>query len=421
MNSLEKKIIGEVDSLESEIVDFTARLVAQPSTLGNEAGVLEVMEQEMVKLGLTPQKVEIDPEVLAGHPGFGPVPWSYEGRYNVVAVRPADAEGGKSALFNGHLDVVSPEPLGRWNRDPFDPVVEDGWLYGRGGSDMKAGVAAMTYALQAVQKAGLGLSAPVTLEGVIEEECTGNGALACVVAGHDADAVLIPEPLGQSILTGQVGVCWFKVSLGGVPIHVLDTHGGVNAIEKCCLLIQALRVMEEEINAEPLPGLPQVVHPANFNVGVINGGDWPSTVPAMAEFHCRQGFMPGTSFDQIKAKVEQTIAAAAAADSWLAANPPVVEFYAFRSLGHRISRDMPAFNLLSDVKKDLVGSPAEEAFSTATTDLRAFVHYGKGQATCYGPEGENMHADNERVDIASIIHTAKTYALFLARWCGAVE
>ncbi len=56
-----------------------------------------------------------------------------------------------------------------------------------------------------------------------------------------------------------------------------------------------------------------------------------------------------------------------------------------------------------------------------TTDLSAFQHFGKGQATCYGPVAENIHAANERVKIGSVIHVAKTYALFLARWCGLAE
>ena len=80
-----------------------------------------------------------------------------------------------------------------------------------------------------------------------------------------------------------------------------------------------------------------------------------------------------------------------------------------------------AFNLISDLTMELTGSPAGEEHSNATTDLRAFVHYGKGQATCYGPEGENMHAEDERLNIESMIRTAKLYALFLARWCRAVE
>jgi acetylornithine deacetylase len=423
MDSLENRILESVESLESDIVDFAARLVAQPSTLGNEASVLEVMEAEMKSMGLEPKRVPIDPQALADHPGFAPVPWSYEGRYSLAAVRPAEGQGGKSVLFNGHLDVVSPEPLDRWELDPFDPVIKDGWLYGRGSADMKGGVAAMTYAIQAVQKAGLGLAAPVTLNPVIEEECTGNGALASVLAGYGADAVLIPEPLGQAILTTQIGVCWFKVTLKGVGKHVEVTHTGVNAIEKCYVLFKALRELEEELNRGPHATFPNNPHPANLNIGIISGGDWPSTVPSLAEFHCRQGFVPGMSFPEIKSRIEDAISRAAATDPWLAANPPQVEFYGFRSEGHQVPYDQPAFKLISDLKMDLVGSPALEEHSTATTDLRAFVLYGKGnrQATCYGPRGENIHAENERLNIESMIHATKLYALFLARWCGVVE
>ncbi len=421
MNSTEQKLLQAVDNLAEDMIAFSARLVAEPSTLGNEASALQVMEDELTRLGWSPQRVEIDPQALAAHPGFAPVPWDYEGRHNVVAVRPADGESGKSALFNGHLDVVSPEPLGRWDRDPYEPLIKDGWLYGRGAGDMKAGVAAMTYALKAVEAAGFGLAAPVTIEAVIEEECSGNGALACRAAGFDAEAVLIPEPFGPTILTSQVGVCWFKVSLGGVPKHVLETHSGVNAIEKCYVLIAALRELEAELNAQPHPAFGINPHPANFNLGIISGGDWPSTVPAMAEFHCRQGFMPGTEFSEIEARIEGTIARAAAADPWLADNPPVVEFYGFRSQGHQVPPDLPAFALLSQCQQDLAGEPAGIFESTATTDLRSFVHYGRGQATCFGPVAESIHAENERVNIDSVIHTARAYALFLARWCGLLE
>ena len=173
MDVKEKRILEEVEKLEGDILNFAARLVAQPSTRENEKSALWVMENELAKLSLDPVRVPIDPEVLKDHPGFAPVPWSYEGRYNVVAVREASGTGGKSALFNGHLDVVSPEPISRWDRHPFDPAIEDGWMYGRGAGDMKAGVAAMTYAFHAVEKAGFGFNAPVTLEAVIEEECTG--------------------------------------------------------------------------------------------------------------------------------------------------------------------------------------------------------------------------------------------------------
>ena len=421
MNKIEKQLLDGIDHLADDILDFTCRLVAEPSTLENEASVMALMEVELDKLSFDPFRVSIDPVKLSKHPGFAPVPWSYEGRYNVAARREASAEGGRSVIFNGHLDVVSPEPVGLWNTDPYEAFERDGWLYGRGAGDMKSGVAAMTYAVKAVENAGLGFKAPVTIEAVIEEECGGNGALACVAAGHEAEAVLIPEPMGPTILTAQLGVLWFKICLSGVPRHVYEAQAGVNAIEKCIPLIAALRELETEMNQETHPGYEDIAHPINFNIGVIKGGDWPSTVPAAAEFHCRLSFFPGETYDRTRQRIVDTISRATRQDPWLAENQPQIEFYGFRSEGHVATRNQPAFNTLNDCHREMYGQNAEDSISTATTDVRAYHHYTQAQATCYGPEAENIHAANERVKIESVIHTAKVYALFLARWCGLIQ
>ncbi len=350
------------------------------------------------------------------------MPWSYAGRCNLAAVRPADASGGKSALFNGHLDVVSPEPADLWETDPFTPVVRDGWLYGRGAGDMKGGVAAMVYALHAVERAGFGLRAPVTLEAVIEEECCGNGTLACLAAGYDADAVLIPEPFGPTLYTAQVGVLWFKVRLRGVPGHVQDTAAGENAIERIFPLIAALRRLEAAMNAEARPPeYRELAHPLNLNIGIVRGGDWPSTVPAAAEFHGRLAFFPGVSYEQTCTRIRDAVAGAAREDPWLVRHPPEVEFYAFRSEGHTLSRDLPALATLNGCHRSLTGRDAASYVSTCTTDLRAFHFFGRAQGTCYGPVAEEIHGANERVRIDSLQQVARAYALFLSRWCGLAE
>ena len=225
MNRAEEKIVQTLDSLEDDIIDFTCRLVKEPSTLGNEASAVELMKSELEKLSFSPVSVPIDKAALTKHPGFAEVPWTYKDKTNVVAVRPSSGSGGKSVIFNGHLDVVDPEPIGFWATDPFEPVIKNGCIFGRGAGDMKSGVAAMTYAVHAVEKAGFGLRAPVTIEAVIEEECCGNGALACMAAGYDADAVLIPEPFGPTILTSQLGVLWFKITIEGKAM--VETKGAM--------------------------------------------------------------------------------------------------------------------------------------------------------------------------------------------------
>ncbi len=421
MEKREQKIKESIDGLADDIIDFASRLVSEPSTLEHEASVMALMEAELKKLSFEPFRIPIDPESLSKHPGFAPVPWSYEGRYNVAARRESSAQGGRSVIFNGHLDVVSAEPLGLWDKDPFKPFEQDGWLYGRGAGDMKSGVAAMTYAVHAVEKAGFGFQAPVTIEAVIEEECGGNGALACVATGHEAEAVLIPEPMGMGVLTAQLGVMWFKIRLSGVPRHVLEAQAGVNAIEKCFPLIKALRDLEAEMNKEVHPVYAGIQHPINFNVGIINGGDWPSTVPAAAEIHCRLSFFPGQSYEQTCQNIADTIKKATLQDPWLAKNQPEIEFYGFRSEGHVEDRSRPAFVTLNQCHREFFGQDAEDTISTATTDVRAYHHFTQAQATCYGPDAENIHAANERVNIESVIQTARVYALFLARWCGLTE
>ena len=422
MDLREQRVVQATEDLAEDLLDFACRLVAEPSTVGNEQGAARVLTAEFERLSLRPVAVPMDGPGLTSHPGYAPVPWAAQGRTNVVCTRAADGQGGRSALFNGHLDVVSPEPLDLWDHDPFSPQIREGWLHGRGAGDMKAGVAAMTYAVHAVEKAGFGLQAPVTLEGVIEEECSGNGALACLAAGHDAEAVLIPEPFGPTILTSQVGVLWFKVVVRGRPSHVLSATSGANAIEKCGPLIAALRELEEELNREDVPGAYRGVgHPLHLNIGIFRGGDWPSTVPAEAEFHGRLSFFPGVPYERVRQRVTRAVAAAAERDPWLAENPPQVTFYGFRSEGHSVARDLPAFMVLNDSHRALAGADAAEYVACCTTDLRAFHSFGRGQATCYGPVAENIHAANERVRIDSVVHVAKVYALFLARWCGLIE
>ncbi len=419
MNKKEEKIIQTIESLADDIIDFTCRLVKEPSILGNEASAVDLMKNELEKLSFSPVLIPIDQSLLADHPGFAKVPWTYKNKNNVVAVRPPDGNSGRSVIFNGHLDVVDPEPVSFWDSDPFEPVIKNGRIFGRGAGDMKSGVAAMTYAVHAVEKAGFGFQAPVTLEAVIEEECCGNGALACMAAGYDADAVLIPEPFGPTILTNQLGVLWFKVTVEGKPVHVLEAPAGTNSIEKSYLIIQALRKLEDELNHLRVPEAYQnILHPINLNIGIMNGGNWPSTVPAKAEMHCRLAYFPGIAYKEICQKIKDTVQAVQIDDPWLSENPPIVEFYGFRSDGHMVSRDKEAFNTLNDCHRMLTGQDAEEYIATCTTDLRAFHFFGKGQCTCFGPSGGNYHGANEWVDIKSIIHTAKTYALFAAHWCG---
>ncbi|KAL3827115.1 hypothetical protein ACHAXA_002350 [Cyclostephanos tholiformis] len=227
--------------------------------------------------------------------------------------------GGDAILLIGHVDVVPASNDDGWSAHPFDPVVRDGRMYGRGAGDMKAGVVAMIYAIVALRDLGyVPAGGGLTICTVVEEECTGNGALASLPATLAVDvamgegtrtAVIIPEPFPW-IVTAQLGVIWFTVSVTGRPCHVLSTSSGSNAIEGAYALYDSLRSLEDRYN-EPRgnahPAYVGIDHPVNFNLGRISGGNWASSVPSRCEFEVRVGFFPGVSIDDVKRDVETTM------------------------------------------------------------------------------------------------------------------
>lgn len=203
-------------------------LVREPSLLGAEQGAQDRIAEAFAAMGLEVERFDIDVEAIRHLPGFSPpVTASYDGRQNVVGIhRPSGGARGKSLILNGHMDVVPTGPADLWVRSPFEPAVIDGRVYGRGSGDMKAGIVAYCMAFQALADLGLQPAAQVIMQSVIEEECTGNGALACLARGYRADAAIIPEPFNHTIMIAQLGVMWLTIRLTGKPAHVLDTSAG---------------------------------------------------------------------------------------------------------------------------------------------------------------------------------------------------
>lgn len=408
-----------IDRKREPCLEFLLELVRHPSVLGHEASVQEVMARTFRQMGLKTDVFEPDLAAIKALPGFSPVEWSYNARPCVVGVWRSPTGTGRSLVLNGHIDVVSPEPLSLWTREPWVGTVRSGRLYGRGAADMKSGVAAMVFAVKAIQTAGLQLNGNLILHSVLEEECTGNGTLACLARGYRADAALIPEPFNLAPLVAQVGVMWLRVRVLGRGAHVMGAHTAVNAIDKAYVLIQALRELEAEVNAEVThPLYKDVPHPLNYNTGVIRGGDWASTVPAECVFEARVSALPGQKLEEVKARITERLMAAAAADPHLRDAPPQLTFFAFGAEGMAVDPNHPAFGPLAAAHRAVTGQDLRWVAATATTDARFFNLYYGIPATCYGPVGSGLHAPDEYVELESVFTTAKVLARYALEWCG---
>lgn len=432
---MEQQIARQMIAAVRDYRDWAIRLltgwVRCPSTLGNEASAQTYAKEAFTEIGLDVQEESINPKKIASLPGYSPKLISYKNRPNIIGTYhpPRTGTPGRSLIINGHVDVVSPEPVSLWSNPPFDPIVftddlGETWMQGRGAGDMKGGTVACLWGFKALQGLGLLPTGVITFQSCIEEECTGNGALSLLANGATAKGCIIPEPFDQTILVEQAGVLWFDVHVLGKTTHVLGTKQGVNAIEKAWQIYRYL-IVELEAPANRPENLPKeylnIDHPANLNLGVIEGGDWPSTVAGECTMRLRMGILPGTDcFDVIK-RVEAVVQNACAEDPWLTDNPPKIVFRGFQAEPSRFDVDSELYLLLKQSHESVHGRAPSELHATCTTDVRFFNNNYQIPATCYGPKAVAIHGVDERVSIDSMEQVALVMAHFIVKWCGVME
>jgi acetylornithine deacetylase len=419
-----KRLEQAVEANWERQVAWLQTLVRFPSVRGQEGPCQDWIAREFAGRGWSVDRYTLDDVEMAHLPGYAPVmDTDYAKAVQVVAsVRAPQGSAGRSLILQGHVDVVPPGPVDMWTYPPFDPVIKDGWMYGRGAYDMKQGVSAMVFAMDALRAAGVRPAADVYVETVTEEECTGNGALSTLARGYRADACLIPEPTGHTITRAHVGVIWFRLRLRGVPVHVMMAQAGTNAIMSAFAVIQELQVLTAEINktAKSHPLFADIQDPVKFNPGVIRGGDWGSSTPAWCEVDCRIGVLEGTDLAVARQQVLDAVARAATKDGFLANNPPEVIWNGFQADGYHLEPGSDAEAVLAAAHQQVYGGALPARVATGVNDTRFYALYYGITALCYGPSGEGAHAFDERALLSDLKTNTVAIASFIADWCGVV-
>ncbi|MCK0148520.1 ArgE/DapE family deacylase [Marivita sp. S6314] len=416
-------IVRAVEQGFDQQIAFTQDLIRFPSTRGQEHAVQEFVYDALKQRGYAMTQFPMDRAAIERHEGGGKFSVDHSDAPIVIGTYSPLETRGKSLILQSHTDVVPTGPRDMWRFDPFDPQIDGDWLYGRGGADMKAGHAAMIFAMDALKSAGLAPAARVEIQSVVEEESTGNGALMTYLNGHTADAVLIPEPEEEMLVRANVGTLWFEIELRGVPVHVREMGEGASAIDAAYRVIAALREIEERWNAErhKHPYFNDLEHPINLNIGKIEGGDWGSSVPAWCRFQCRIAIYPGTSAADAAAEIENHLSQFVKTDRYLSDNPPKVTFNGFFAEGYVQEPGSAAEEVLARAHHAATGQPLKSFTTPGYLDCRVYRLYNNIPSLCYGPISENIHGFDERVSLSSVRRITSAMALFIAEWCGTVE
>ena len=280
---------------ESGLRQFLSELVRIPSVNppGNEAPVAALIAKKLKALGFETQIVEAAP-----------------GRPNVLG-RLRGTGNGPSLLLNGHMDVQPPG--NHWTRDPFAAEIEDAQLYGQGAMDMKAGLAAVIYALDGLRRTGRKLTGDVIVTAVADEVCGGHLGTGFIVAEGlvKADMAVVCEPTGDTVRVAHRGALWLEIEVSGKSAHGGRPWLGVNALSKAARIITAL---EDQL----VPSLQDRTHPLlpapTINIGSLEGGTKVNLVADRAVFQIDRRLLPGEQANAAQSEVAELCSAIRAAD-----------------------------------------------------------------------------------------------------------
>lgn len=406
-------------------VEFLQRLVSEPSRRTEERAAQEMMAQAFRDAGLSVDQWTLDAAELATHPAAGAVTVDYSNTPVVVGTYEpsAPADGARSLILNGHVDVVPEGREDTWTTSPWDGRIEDGWMYGRGAGDMKAGLVANLFAFKALRAAGLEPTGRVHLQSVPEEECTGNGTVAAMQRGYTADAVLISEPIAETLVRANLGVIWFDVDVTGTAAHAHEMSKGFNALDAAYSLIGDLRELEERWNQITVgdPNFGDLEHPINLNVGVLQAGEWPSSVPDRCTFSVRVSVPPSLGSAAAWQEIEECVERAGRENPVVSRGKVSVSKSGFFSDQYVLEPGTDAEGLLSELHASVTGAPLESYPSPAYVDSRVYGTFQGIPSMVYGPLAETLHGKDERVNLESVKRCTEIYALYIARWCGVRE
>jgi putative selenium metabolism hydrolase len=237
---------GEAEALREPMVDFTRRMIQTPSLPGQEAEVAQVVTGEMRRLGYDEVTVDEVGNVIGC----------------IRATTPAgDGKPRRSIMFNTHMDHVDVGDHSRWPYPPYEGVVKDGEIWGRGASDLKGALACHTYAGALLKRAGVPLPNDIYVVGVVQEEVSGLGSFI-LAENLRTDYVILGEPSQNELALGHRGRVEVHVTISGKSVHASVPETGVNplySMSKFLLAVQRSRFEQDPGH----PGLGPHVNRAN--------------------------------------------------------------------------------------------------------------------------------------------------------------
>lgn len=387
---------------EDEVVQLTQELIRIPShkdVENREKKVAEYIYNFCVENGLKVGYQEVD--------GV---------RKNVIAY--LNGEGtGKTLMFNGHMDTVPPYDM---TIDPYGGENKDGFIWGRGASDMKGPIASMLVAMLAIKRSAMKMKGNIIFTGVLGEEEQSEGAETLVKSDIKADGAIVGEPSNYEYAIGHRGLEWIEVKIKGRAAHGGVPHLGINAISKAAKFI--LRV-EEELMPKLEGRNNEYMGPSVMNFGKIEGGNQPSTVADWCSIKIDRRYIPGEDVASVFKELQDIIDKLKEEDSEFDAELIRMENN-FLTLDHLYLITPPEDPIViatRDGIKEIIEEEPNITRRRGWTDAALLSNFGNIPTVITGPgDISYSHTKDERVPIKHLVDYVSIYCKIAEKFCEIV-
>ncbi|MBK8091646.1 MAG: M20 family metallopeptidase [Verrucomicrobiaceae bacterium] len=329
----------------------------------------------------------------------------FPGRNNVIARVP-----GRSTtppiILEAHMDTVSTKGM---TIAPFDPVVRDGRLYGRGSVDDKAGLAAMMHAAAEIHASSEKPPGDVWMAAVVDEEFSFRGVVK-LCEGLQARAAIVAEPTEMRCVIASKGCVRWRIRTRGKAAHSAKPHLGINAITAMSRVVLALQNDHDSLQNHPHP----LLGPATCNVGVMRGGVQVNFVPDEAVIEIDRRLLPGEELESVLAHYQGILDALMQHHPEVLAEmePPMLSDWPFQTdAGH------PFIHLCQDVLRSMQREDGVCGVPFCS-DASKFARLGI-PTVLFGPGSiDQAHAAIEYVECAQVEEAVTFYRAAAQRFGG---
>ena len=405
--------MAEIDP--ARLLDDLTTLVRIRSITGSEEVVADWAAGALQELGLRVEVIRSDLDTFRQDPAW---PGEEMTRTTLpVVVGRGGKAGGRRLILSGHLDVVPPGDPSSWTVDPWAAEIRDGRLYGRGACDMKGGVAAILAAVRSLASEAGGLAdlaGELMVVLVPSEEDGGQGSLAAIRAGAVGDLAVITEPSQLDVVIAHAGAITFRLTVPGRAAHASQRREGVSALDKLFVLSHALEADERQRNdAETDPLMTALGLPYPTIIGIVEGGEWASTVLDRVVAYGRYGVRLGQTPAEAEADLRSAIEMACADDEFLRDHPATVEITGGRFGSARVPSDHPLPVGLAAAAERVTGRRPALLGEPYGADMQMFVNHGDTPCVIFGPGDVRVaHSADEFVPLDEV----ETCACVLVEW-----